>query len=147
MDHPNTLTLEAHQIGLKQPLLPSRRIALPGNWLTTEFNPTLKQLIRHIVLIEVEAFQKRQTDRQLFRVLTARQIEAGKAAGRIDPAAKIGQQQVDAEAAARTAFQAFEDGLFYVFIDDRQIGTLDEPVQVEADSKLKFIRLVALAGG
>lgn len=45
------------------------------------------------------------------------------------------------------ALEAFEDGLYFVFIDDRQIETLDERVTVGAGSRVRFLRLVALAGG
>lgn len=147
MENGATLTLEAHQIGLSQPLLSRRQIDLPESWSSAETALTLKQLIRLIVLQEVEAFQKRQTDQQLFRVLTEQQIESGKAVGRIDPAARNVQQQVNAEESVAVAWQSFEDGLFYVFIDGRQIDSLNEPVQINNNSTLKFIRLVALAGG
>ena len=41
----------------------------------------------------------------------------------------------------------FADGLYYVFLDGRQQLDLDEEVRLRPDSRLQFIRLVALAGG
>lgn len=142
-----TLTVESWQTGSKKPLLPGRQVHLPSNWGVRSVAITLRQLIHHLVLDEVEAFQKRQSDQLLFRVLTARQIAAGKSAGRIDPAAKEYRQEVDAETAFETAIQAFVDGLYFVFVDGEQKEDLDEPILLQADSTLRFIRLMALAGG
>ncbi|MEM7802196.1 MAG: hypothetical protein AAF633_23590 [Chloroflexota bacterium] len=142
------ITIESHQLGLKKPLIPQRQIDLPDDWFGRGGeNVTLRQLLTRIVHEEVDAFHARQADLQLFRVLSAEQIEEGIAQGRIDPAAKENRQSVQADAAVRTALQAFEDGLYFVFIDDDQKESLDETVHLAANSTLKFIRLVALAGG
>lgn len=142
------INIEGHQLGIKKPLVPARQIDLPGDWFGHGGeHVTLRQLITRIVTEEVEGFHKRQAEQQLFRVLTAEQIAEGKEAGRIDPAAKAYRQTVLRETAVRTALQAFEDGLYFVFIDDDQKESLDETVLLAADSTLKFIRLVALAGG
>lgn len=148
MSQTHTLNIEGHQLGIKKPLVPARQIDLPGDWFGQGGAAvTLRQLISRIVSEEVEGFHERQADRQLFRVLSAEQIEEGKEKGRIDPAAKAYRQEVQTERAVRTALQAFEDGLYFVFIDDDQKESLDETVLLAADSTLKFIRLVALAGG
>ena len=80
-------------------------------------------------------------------MLTAAQIEAGKNEGRIDPAKKNLQQVVNLEESVRTAIQAFEDGLYFVFFNEQQLTSLDDAIQLTAESSLKFVRLVALAGG
>ena len=98
-------------------------------------------------MLEVEAFQERQERQQLFRVLSAEEIETSKAAGRISPEGKTEKQTVDAQDAVQIAWQAFEDGLFFVFIDGEQIEALDEAVHLQENSSMKFVRLVALAGG
>ena len=41
----------------------------------------------------------------------------------------------------------FIDGLYYVFLDDVQQENLDERVYLKPNSRLTFLRLVALAGG
>ena len=147
MENLATLTLEGYQIGKKQPLFPKQQLNLPHDWQQNETVITLGQLIQLIVQEQVDAFEQRQQDQQLFRVLTTTQIEAGKMNGRIDPAAKKYRQSITVESAITIALQAFEDGLYYVFIDGKQIETIDEPITLSTTSTLKFIRLVALAGG
>ena len=45
------------------------------------------------------------------------------------------------------AILGFIDGLYYVFLDEVQQENLDAPVYLKPDSKLMFLRLVALVGG
>lgn len=139
--------IEGRQIGNPHPLFPKQPLSVPAEWLNSQSPITLKTFISHLVTNEVTAFQQRQTDRQIVRLLTATQIETSKPSGRIDPAAKKIRQQVDLPSALRTALQAFEDGLFFVFIDGEQKKSLDDPISLTADSHIRFIRLVALAGG
>ena len=147
MPNPVAVTVEGQQLGLKKPLIQPRKIELPET-LTSQANVvTLRNLIHYLVQLEVDAFQDRQENRQLFRVLTAAQIEAGKNEGRIDPAEKNLWQVVNLEEAVRTAIQAFEDGLYFVFFNEQQLTSLDDAIQLTDESSLKFVRLVALAGG
>jgi hypothetical protein len=55
--------------------------------------------------------------------------------------------EVNEDAAVTTALQAFTDGLYFVFLDDVQQQDLDAEVLVRPESRLTFIRLVALPGG
>ena len=143
----NTVLLEGQQLGRKRPLFADRQIEVPENWLETDDGVTLRELLKHLVSLEVEAFQEGQERQQLFRVLSAEEIETGKAAGRISPEGKTEKQTVDAQDAVQIAWQAFEDGLFFVIVDGEQIEALDEAVHLQENSSMKFVRLVALAGG
>jgi hypothetical protein len=142
MKNPNQITITGTQLGAKRPLFPPTPLTLPHT-----SSLTLRTLITHAVQQEIAAFRQRQEERRLFRVLSSAQIDAGRTAGKIDPAAKEATAEVDAETAVRTALQAFTDGLYFVFLDDQQIEALDEPLTLQPDSSLKFIRLVALTGG
>ena len=94
------------------------------------------------------AFQERQTERQVFRALTARQIEAGVERGKIESGgSEVPVQQVDEEQSVAVACQAFEDGLFLVVIDETDYEELDQPVFLQPDSRVTFVRLTLLAGG
>ena len=147
MPNPVAVTVEGQQLGLKKPLIQPRKIELPETLSSKANVVTLRNLIHYLVQLEVDAFKERQENRQLFRVLTAAQIEAGKNEGRIDPAEKNLQQVVNLEETVRTAIQAFEDGLYFVFFNEQQLNSLDETIQFTAEGSLKFVRLVALAGG
>jgi hypothetical protein len=140
------LTIEAKMIGKKQNLFSGWAIPLPpdsrgGNQLT------LRDLITRVVHEEVAAFQSRQEERRLERVLSPQQITDGAAKGKIDMGGRDLQQTVDVNAAVSNALVAFEDGFYYVFIDDQQIEGLDTPVYVNEQSVMTFIRLVPLVGG
>ena len=104
-------------------------------------------LITRVVREEVTAFRERQEARRLVSALTAAQIAAGAAKGKIDMGGRDDVQEVDADAAVATALLAFEDGLYYVFVDDEQCPALDAQIALKPDSRVTFLRLVALAGG
>jgi hypothetical protein len=57
------------------------------------------------------------------------------------------EQIVDQNGSIKTALQAFEDGLYYVFLDNTQLEALDQDILVSNESRLLFVRLVALVGG
>ena len=96
---------------------------------------------------EVAAFQERQTERRFLTVLTERGIEDGAAVGRIVPGGQDLDQRVDLDDAVGVALQAFEDGIYYVFIDERQQTELEAQVALAETSTVTFLRLTPLAGG
>lgn len=107
----------------------------------------LRELIAHAVRHEVGAFTERERQRRFVRVLTARQIDDGVRAGKIDPDSHTPSEPVDADAAVATAVEAFGDGFYFVFVDGRQRDDLDELVEVTETTTVRFVRLVPLAGG
>ena len=140
----STLLVEAKLLGQRRPIFSDWRVDLPqdgGDHLR------LRVLITRVVQEEVAAFHLRQQERRLARLLTPAEVDAGRVKGKIDPGERDLQQNVEAEAAVGTALQAFEDGLYYVFIDGVQQTGLDREVFLKPESKLTFLRLVALAGG
>ena len=46
----------------------------------------------------------------------------------------------------RRSVQGFEDGLFRVFLGDRELENLDEKVEFAEGNEITFIRLTMLAG-
>lgn len=108
---------------------------------------TLRSLLEHLVCQEVAAYHDRQGSVGLLRVLTEQDLSDGAAVGRISVAPQERSGTVTPEAAVQTALTAFNDGLYYVFVDDEQIGHLDQPLVLRTDSTLLLLRLTALAGG
>jgi len=140
----STLLVEAKLLGQRHPIFSDWRIDLPergGDHLR------LRDLITRVVLEEVEAFHKRQQERRLARVLSPAAIDAGRIIGKIDAGERDLQQEAEPELAVGIALQAFMDGLYYVFIDGVQQTGLEDEVYLKLESKVTFIRLVALAGG
>lgn len=142
-----TFTIRARQAGSKRRLLPDYSVPYPPLFEASGGRVTLREFIEHVVREEVSSFRTRQKQRRLFRVLTAGQIAEGVARGRVDPGGRDSVQEADEEAAVATALQAFEDGLYFIFIDGQQQTDLDATVHIAAQSEVTFLRLVALAGG
>lgn len=119
----------------------------------------LRTLIEAVVRAEVAAFRQRAEDQRFVRVLTERSLAEGvergvvRSGGLLDDTeaatatAAAAAGDVDADQAVAAALLAHQDGLYQVIIDDEPVGDLDAPVDLRADSRLLFLRLVALAGG
>jgi hypothetical protein len=139
------LTVSGKTIGSKKPLFADFGVEIPE---IASGGTTLRDLIDAVVRHEVAAFQQRQRDRQFIRVLTEREISAGKKSGKIESGgSEIMPQEVDVEAAVESALLAFEDGIYLVAIDDEQIRELDQVLQLQPESRVTFVRLTLLAGG
>lgn len=107
----------------------------------------LRALIAHIVRAEVAAYDARDGERRLVRVLSFNEIAAGAVAGRIDSGGHERRARADADTAVATALEAFDDGLYLVFVDGQQVEDLDTRVLTGPDTRIRFLRLTALAGG
>lgn len=144
------ITLNAKNFGTKKRIVPPRSIPVP-DMMENQGKPlTLRDLITHIVKYEVKAFQDRQEDNKMLRVLTESEISDGEKSGRIVMGGRQEEQEeihVDENEAAGIAIQAFEDGLYFVFIGETQIEEIDETIHLEDNSEITFLRLVALSGG
>ncbi len=140
-----TISIAAKVVGQKKLFFTDWRIPLPPN-TDDSGRFTLRDLISLIVVREVKAFQERQEQRKLAQIFTAEQIQEGAARGKIDMGEKDFEQKVSEDKAVDTALQAFEDGLYFVFIDDVQHESLNQTVFIGEDSHVMFVRLIALAG-
>jgi hypothetical protein len=136
-----TLTISGKVLGKNQHLFTSWQMDLSDRSLT------LEELLTQIVRSEIRAFQARQADRRLTKVLGLVDIEAGVAAGKISSGGSDLEQVVDEQGAIENALQAFKDGFYLVFIDDEQQEDLTAIVELTANSELLFLRLTPLVGG
>lgn len=139
-----TITLEGKVVG--------QRAAFERVPLALEGAPdTLAALIETLVRAEVAAFNARQTDAAHERVLSGDALARGALVGRIVSGGPLSDgaevQRADPDEAVRVARRAFEDGLYFVFVDDAQIHALADPVRLRPDSTVLLLRLTALAGG
>jgi len=144
----SAITVQARMVGQTEPLLADWSIPYPPDLREGGDRITLRHLITRVVLAEVDAFRKRQSEQCFLNVLTRRQIEEGAARGKvISGDREIPPQFVDEEQAVGAALQAFEDGLYLVVLDDGPQEHLDREVYVRPGSRVCFIRLTMLAGG
>ena len=141
------ILVEGKAIGQKRPLFTDWHIELPPIDENMGGSLKLRDLIRSIVDKEVDAFRNRQEERRLARVMSRREIAQGVGRGKVDPGERDLEQAVDNEEAVAIALKAFEDGLYFVFIDEVQWTNLDSEVFLKTNSKVVFLRLTALVGG
>jgi hypothetical protein len=140
-------TVEGKVIGQKNPIFSGWNVELPPGEHDRGGSLKLRDLISHVAAKEVEAYRERQQERRLARVMTRNDIIQGKRKGKVDPGGRDLNQVVNVEDSIATALQAFEDGLYFVFIDDLQQTNLDAEVFPKTNSKIVFLRLTALTGG
>lgn len=108
---------------------------------------TLRQLLEALVSHELAAYERRRTSSRTLRVLTPSDLARGAETGRFGREARGGRAAPPLDEAVGRAIEAFTDGLYFVFLDDVQVEDLDAVLGIESDSRLRLVRLVALAGG
>lgn len=139
-----TITLEGKVVG--------QRAAFERVSLALEGTPdTLAALIETLVRAEVAAFNARQADAAREHVLSEGALARGALVGRIVSGGPRSDdadlRRADPDEAVHVARRAFEDGLYFVFVDDAQVHALTDPVRLRPDSTVLLLRLTALAGG
>jgi hypothetical protein len=142
-----TITVEAKVAGRKKTIFSDWSIPMPPMDGTSSGRTTLRDLITWTVSEEVKAFRERQEQRRLERFLSRGEIREGVRRGKVDMGGRDLQQEVDLDGAIATALQAFEDGVYFVFVDDQQYSGLDDVIYLKPDSHVLYLRLVALVGG
>jgi hypothetical protein len=143
----STINISGKILGKTKPLFSDRTLVLPVELFEREQPLTLRDLLTQIVLQEVEAFRERMQQDSVIQVLTKEAIAQGLKLGKIDSGGREIEQQVDPQAAVDNALQAFEDGFYFVFIDDKQQEKLDDAINLRPNSQMLFLRLVPLVGG
>lgn len=137
--------------GRHSPTTPDWRVPLPP--ARTDSEPlTVRALITRVVQEELAAFRSRQREARLRWILSERKILTDAAQGRVRPGPSAPAPRAstsisdESDQAVANALQAFEDGLYLVLLDGRELRRLDEVVQVQPESVLTFLRLTFLAG-
>lgn len=104
----------------------------------------VRHLIAKLVAETVRDFHHRENARP-FEILTHEKIEVAVAKGKIG-IARDEKQSVDVENAIGQALQAFEDGLYLLFVDEHEKRDLEEIVRLQPETQVTIIRLTALSG-
>lgn len=116
---------------------------------------TARQLVEAAVAAEIAAYQARAGEASLVRVLTEEGLRDDLAQGVVRMGGVEGvegfegvapPEPVDTAAAVRTALCAFDDGIFKVFVGDREAEG-SAPVDLADGAEVLFLRLMPLAGG
>jgi hypothetical protein len=127
-----------------------RRRGVREHELTLELAPgevAARQLITAAVSAEVAAYHARAEENGFLRVLTPDGLRDDLARGAVRFGSQDGEPPAaDPRAAADAALLAFADGIFKVFVGEREVVP-DTPVWLEDGASVLFLRLVPLAGG
>jgi hypothetical protein len=67
--------------------------------------------------------------------------------GLVTPEGNPERRRIDWQAQADVAIDAFTRNGFFVLVDGHQVTELDAELALDADSDVRFVRLVALVGG
>ncbi|PGY08376.1 hypothetical protein [Bacillus sp. AFS031507] len=128
-------------LAMRKAYLTKKEIHLEG------FPTTLRVLLTELVSIQIQEFNATtQTETNMVSFLTNKEIEQQVYAGKVGFGNKYSDQKANLQTAARVAIQAFEDGLYRVFINEKESIDLDERLGLQEDDQLTFIKLTMLAG-
>lgn len=108
---------------------------------------TLRQLISILVSDSVESYNQRLLAKEETTCLTKDEIDAMSQVGKIGFGIPFGSREANLQDAQETALQGFEDGLYRVFIGEREIESLDAAMELHEEDTITIIRLVMLTGG
>ncbi len=107
---------------------------------------TLQLLITKLVKNKVEEFNQKREDNKLISFLTPTAIQEQSETGKVGFGDINNRTKADLETSIANALQAFEDGLFVVFIDDNEITSLEQTITYTDNSDITFIRMTFLTG-
>ena len=106
---------------------------------------TTKDLITELVKINVEKFNKKIDDKDILSIMTNEYIAEAARSGKIGDEVH-GDKKANLEKALDTAYLAFEDGLYCIFVNDEQTEKLEDNLALKDGDVLTFIKLTMLAG-
>lgn len=98
---------------------------------------TVRELIEGKVRTEIQAWRRRREGE------FGSEYRHGE--WNVKPGARGVRVEEDAE--VESALAAFASGRFLVFVNEAQMTNLEESVRFGADARIRFLRVVALAGG
>jgi hypothetical protein len=107
---------------------------------------TLRKLIAAIVIENVQEFNNQKTEMPIISYLSKSDIELKGLSGKIGFNSKYNKNVQDADEASDVAITAFQDGLYKVFIEENEISDLDEPLVINDEAEVAFIKFTMLAG-
>lgn len=134
------IRVNVKQIGKRKNAVQEVRYSLPAAPSSVE------ELIRGVVAACVGAYNGRRESSEVIRCMTREVIEAQAGTGKIGFGVNYGEKEAKLEPAVENAIQSFEDGIYRIFLNDRPLERLDEPLEIKDSDSLTFVRLTMLAG-
>jgi hypothetical protein len=107
---------------------------------------TLRELIKFIVTKNVKEFNENIKKEKLVDYLTDKEIEDKAETGKVSFGSIYNDSKQNLEKALDSAYLAYEDGIYKVFIGDKEAGKLDEGIELKEGDTLTFIKFTMLSG-
>jgi hypothetical protein len=136
------LTVSAKQLGRKNALIMNKVIEIED----IGPHPTVQRLIEAVVEQQVREYNSKPLEKNLLPFLDQNTIDTGAKSGKVGFGSIYNETKADSRAAQKTALQAFADGLFVLFADDREFTNPEETIIIQSTTIITFIRLTFLAG-
>lgn len=135
------LTINLKQIGQRKQKI------VPVEFDYTPVPQTLRELITETVKPCVNAYNEQAfKGENQTNPLSEEQIKDMAHMGKIAFGINYGGRKQEMDKAVSNALQAYEDGIYRVFLNDRELTCLDENINLKEKDSLTFIRLTMLAG-
>jgi len=122
-----------------------RKKFIDNQLITVNQIHNINELITNIVSENVDAYNQKKTDQQLFQYLTQKEIEDTLHIGKVGFDDRKNEKQQNKEEAVKTALLAFKDGIIRVFIDEEEIE-YNCTYSLKPHTNVTFIKMVMLAG-
>ncbi len=126
--------------GKRRPVLEKKPYTLPDDIRT------LRALLCAVVDVEVSRYNAKTPEVGVIDYLTQQEIEDASVTGKVGFGARYSSKNADGEKARNAALQGFADGLFRVFLNDRELTEPDAPLHIAENDMLTFIRFTFLSG-
>lgn len=136
-----TVKINLKQIGERKP-----KIA-PVDFEYSPVPKTVRELISQTVTSCVTSYNTRVcAGKDNINPLSQNQINHMAYIGKIAFGISYGKKEQSVQKAVEHAMQAFEDGIYRVFLNDSELENLNEKICLNENDSLTFIRLTMLAG-
>ncbi len=102
----------------------------------------VSDLIREFVSICVKDFNQEK----IIDYLLEQDIKDNADVGKIGFNDRENKNKQDVTKAIDNAIQSYEDGIYRIFVNDEEVGALNDSINLKQDDTITFIRLTMLAG-
>ncbi len=102
---------------------------------------TLKELITNLVNIEIDKYEQEQ-----LKITSQEDLDQMIINGKVSFGFKYRETEIDRTNAVNVALQAFEDGLYVVFLNNSELKSLTDKLILNENDSLSLVRLTMLTG-
>jgi len=133
------------RVKMQKPGKKGRGIVEPVEFTLKERPGTVVELIPGLVMLGVQEYNERRDTGQILPYLTKEEITQKASAGKVSFGVR-GGEDAEEDQAVKNALQCFEDGIFRVFANDRELVQLGEEISWQEETVFTFVRLAMLSG-